>query len=67
MEHLRQSGCKKLGVHGKVYLWGTVVEHERGWRAQFAYPKVLFLAADAIPFSLSEIKVSECRRWWSLR
>ena len=55
MEHLRQCGYRKLGVHGEVYLWGTVVEHERGWRAQFAYPKTLFLAADTIPFSLSEI------------
>ena len=55
MEHLRQCGYKKFGVHGEVYLWGTVVEHERGWRAQFAYPKTLFLAADTIPFSLSEI------------
>ena len=55
MEHLRQCGYRKLAVHGEVYLWGTVVEHERGWRAQFAYPKVIFLAADAIPFSLSEI------------
>jgi preprotein translocase subunit YajC len=55
MEHLRQCGYRKLGVHGEVYLWGTLVEHERGWRAQFAYPKVLFLAADTIPFSLSEI------------
>lgn len=25
-------------VVGTVALWGTVVEHERGWRAQFAYP-----------------------------
>jgi len=55
MEHLRQCGYRKLGVHGEVYLWGTVVEHERGWRAQFAYPKTLLLAADTIPFSLSEI------------
>lgn len=55
MEHLRQCGYRKLGVHGEVFLWGTVVEHERGWRAQFAYPKTLFLAADTIPFSLSEI------------
>jgi hypothetical protein len=54
-EHLHQCGYKKFGVHGEVYLWGKVVEHERGWRAQFAYPKALFLAADAIPFSLSEI------------
>jgi preprotein translocase subunit YajC len=55
MEHLRECGYRKLGVHGEVFLWGTVVEHERGWRAQFAYPKTLFLAVDAIPFSLSEI------------
>jgi hypothetical protein len=55
MEHLRLCGYKKFGVHGEVYLWGKVVEHERGWRAQFAYPKTLFLAADTIPFSLSVI------------
>jgi hypothetical protein len=55
MERLRQCGYKSFGVHGEVYLWGKVVEHERGWRAQFAYPKTLFLAADTIPFSLSEI------------
>jgi len=55
IEHLHQCGYKRFGVHGEVYLWGTVVEHERGWRAQFAYPKTLFLAADTIPFSLSEI------------
>jgi preprotein translocase subunit YajC len=54
-EHLRQCGYRRFGVHGEVSLWGTVVEHERGWRAQFAYPKTLFLAADTIPFSLSEI------------
>jgi hypothetical protein len=55
IEHLRQCGYKKFGVHGEVYLWGKVVEHERGWRAQFAYPKTLLLAADIFPFSLSEI------------
>jgi hypothetical protein len=25
-------------VVGTVSLWGTVIEHERGWRAQYAYP-----------------------------
>lgn len=25
-------------VIGTVSLWGTVIEHERGWRGQFAYP-----------------------------
>jgi hypothetical protein len=28
-------------VSGEVYLWGKVVEHERGWRSQFAYPKTI--------------------------
>lgn len=55
IEHLHQCGYR-FGIYGEVYLWGAVVEHERGWRGQFAYPKTLFLAADTIPFSLSEIK-----------
>ena len=41
-----RSGYDRYGIHGEVYLWGTVVEHERGWRAQFAYPKNLFLSPD---------------------
>jgi len=55
IEHLRQCGYKKFGVHGEVYLWGKVVEHRLGWRAQFAYPKSLFLPPDTVPFTLAEI------------
>jgi preprotein translocase subunit YajC len=55
IKHLHQCGYKRFGVCGEVHLWGTVVEHERGWRAQFAYPKTLFLVPDTLPFSLSEI------------
>ena len=55
IEHLRQSGYEGRGIQGEVYLWGTVVEHERGWRSQYAYPKSLFLPPDAIPFTLTEI------------
>src|ERR1019366_7578286 len=53
--HLRQFGYEGRGIHGEVYLWGTVVEHKLGWRAQFAYPKSLFLPPDAIPFTLTQI------------
>jgi hypothetical protein len=53
--HLRQCGYERFGVRGEVSLWGAVVEHERGWRAQFAYPKTFVLSPDTIPFSLSEI------------
>jgi hypothetical protein len=30
-------------VFGKVALWGRVVVHERGYRAQFAYPRTLLV------------------------
>ena len=54
IEHLRQFGYERRGIQGEVYLWGSVVEHTLGWRAQFAYPKSLFLPPDAIPFTLAE-------------
>ncbi len=53
--HHYGAGYEQYGIHGEVYLWGTVVEHERGWRAQLAYPKNLFLSLDALPFTLAEI------------
>jgi len=55
IEHLRQFGYEHRGIHGEVFLWGTVVEHRLGWRGQFAYPKSLFLPSDAIPFTLTEV------------
>jgi hypothetical protein len=54
LEHLRKNGYDRFGIYGEVCLWGTVVEHERGWRAQRAYPKNLFLSLDALPFTLAE-------------
>jgi len=43
-EHLRQiiNGVE-YAVHGEVFLWGKVVEHDLGYRAQFAYPKSVLL------------------------
>ncbi len=55
LEHLRKNGYDRCGIYGEVCLWGTVVEHEWGWRAQLAYPKNLFLSPDALPFTLAEI------------
>jgi len=55
IDHIQRCGYGKFGVRGEVYLWGRMVEHERGWRAEFAYPKSLFLLSAAIPFSLSAI------------
>jgi hypothetical protein len=56
LEHLRQIGYTRRGIRGEVYLWGTVVEHRLGWRAQFAYPKSLFLPPTTIPFKLTEME-----------
>ena len=54
--HLCSVGYAKCGIHGEVYLWGAVVEHELGWRAQFAYPKTLFLPPDLIPSDTKEME-----------
>jgi len=35
-------GDAEMGVVGEVYLWGKVIEHEDGYRAEFAYPKELW-------------------------
>jgi hypothetical protein len=56
LEHLRQLGYEGSGIRGEVHLWGTVVEHELGWRAQFAYPKTLFLTPDVIPSGTKEME-----------
>ena len=55
LEHLRQSGYADRGIYGEVYLWGKVVEHALGWRAQFAYPKNLVLPLHLLPFTLVEL------------
>jgi hypothetical protein len=52
-DHLRRVGYAGFGIHGEVYLWGIVVEHELGWRAQFACPKNFFLPLEMLPVSMS--------------
>jgi len=49
-DQLRGIGYAELGVRGEVYLWGTVVEHKLGWRAQFAYPKTLVVGPESLLF-----------------
>jgi hypothetical protein len=47
--HLQKIAPIEYGVHGEVYLWGKVVEHHLGYRAQFAYPKSLVLPSNIDP------------------
>jgi hypothetical protein len=56
LEHLRECGYERSGIHGQVSLWGTVVEHQHGWRAQYAYPKSFFLLPEILPLTLMEIQ-----------
>ena len=43
-------------ICGEVYLWGVVVEHELGWRAQYAYPKNL-----VVPFWMMPVDEKEAQ------
>jgi len=47
-DHLRDQGYSRRGIRGEVYLWGNVIEHQSGWRAQFAYPKTLVLSPESL-------------------
>jgi hypothetical protein len=55
-DHLRRLGYTESHIHGEVCLWGTVVEHEGGWRAQFAYPKNLTLPLSVVPLGMSSVE-----------
>lgn len=50
---MRLVGCGGYGPIGEVFLWGTVVEHKAGWRAQFAYPKSFVLPPELTPVTVS--------------
>ncbi len=65
LRHLRGTGAAAdylegrsrdtLTVHlviGTVSLWGRVVECTRGWRASFAYPKMIYVPATRAPYWL---------------
>jgi hypothetical protein len=55
-DHLARTGYGGYGIYGEVYLWGAVVEHQLGWRAQCAYPKNLFLPPSMMPFSIRKLE-----------
>jgi hypothetical protein len=51
-----QRGIRGYGIHGEVHLWGTVVEHELGWRAQHAYPKSFVLLLEMVPLGMGSVE-----------
>jgi hypothetical protein len=47
-QYVAEAPCRGVSrVLGQVALWGTVVECERGWRASRAYPRRIYVPADA--------------------
>jgi hypothetical protein len=56
LDHLRQLGYTENRIHGEVCLWGTVIEHEDGWRAQLAYPKNFIVPLSLVPFDMSGVE-----------
>lgn len=54
--HLRRLGYTENRIYGEVLLWGTVVEHEEGWRAQFAYPKNLVVPLAEVPLGMRRVE-----------
>ncbi len=56
MQHLIDINYIRRGIHGEVHLWGRLMRHTLGWRAQFAYPKYLIVPSNMIPFDMTEAK-----------
>jgi hypothetical protein len=57
LEHLRSMGYHsydpdrgRFTIVGEVNLWGKVIEGSQGWRAQFGYPKKLY-----VPFEVMRL------------
>jgi hypothetical protein len=51
-------GRKPRFVIGEVALWGTVVEADLGWRAEFAYPQRLYVPLRQRGRPLEEFKLA---------
>src|SRR5690348_13766609 len=56
LNHLHKSGYTTYGILGEVYLWGLVLDHEKGWRAQYAYPRSLVLDIELLPTSMADLE-----------
>jgi hypothetical protein len=57
LEYLRKPGYERSLINGRVLLWGTVVEHRRGWRAQYACPHSFLLPPEVLPVTVKEIAI----------
>lgn len=56
-DHLRRIGYSENRICGEVWLWGTVIEHEDGWRAQFAYPRNFVVPLSMVPLGMGRLEL----------
>jgi|SRR5208282_6138610 len=56
LKHLVTIGYADHGICGEVSLWGKVVIHKFGYRAEFAYPKSFVIPASFIPTPLASME-----------
>jgi hypothetical protein len=54
MQHMIEIGYIQRGIHGEVSLWGRLMRHTLGWRAQYAYPEFFVVPANMVPFKVEE-------------
>lgn len=50
-------------IVGQVYIWGTVIECEYGYRSEFAYPKALLISHDGHLERLRDVWNIPVSRW----
>lgn len=59
LQHLDSLGyLKHRVIHGEVNLWGKIIEHRAGYRAEYAYPKNFVIPFRMIPVSDAERRFS---------
>jgi len=60
-------GANRAGAIGRIAMWGRVVEHSKGWRAEFAYPsRVRLICAWCLPkrrFPGTPVRVLDLGAW----
>lgn len=47
-------------VLGKIAMWGRIIEHDEGYRAEFAYPQVLYYPFHSNPNNIKSRIIRNC-------
>ena len=55
LEHLISINYASSGIHGEVSLWGKLLRHSLGWRAQYDYPKFFIIPPSMVPYSMQDV------------